>query len=68
MFNRKNEVGQIKEWMLRKSPKTHEDKYYNKCLSSIRVVVENSINCVKYRNVPIFIPPLRILSDSNLIK
>jgi hypothetical protein len=33
--------------MLRKSLKTYEDKYYNKYLSSMRVIVENSINCVK---------------------
>jgi hypothetical protein len=46
-FNRKNELVQIKGWKPRKSLKTHEDKYYNKYLSSMRVVIENSINCVK---------------------
>jgi hypothetical protein len=47
MFNRKNEVVQIKGWKLRKSLKTHEDKYYNKYLSFIKIVIENFMNCVK---------------------
>ena len=38
---------EIKGWKPVKSPKTSQDKWYNKSLSSMRVVVENSIQRVK---------------------
>jgi hypothetical protein len=35
----------------KKSLKTHKNKYYNKYLSFIKIIIMNSINCVKQRRI-----------------